>query len=195
MWMSLMSWLRSWPRIGNRCSPLIAKQYFTRFSRITRAINSPPSAFAITELLLWKFSRLPRILAHLRRRRKARVYFCRSNRGIEPIDGASGGLIPDAKPVSFEHRSAEPACAGPSTWTAGGGVVEEWPNANRRSLIPGFHDAARSRLTHFNHGVCRGGIDGACLLADGSRHLELAAVRLELVQTPGSQLVAGHSGA
>src|SRR5271163_5160545 len=73
MWMSLMSWLRSWPRIGNRCPPLIAKQYLTRFSRITRAINSPPSAFAMTELLLQKLFRLHRILAHLMRRRKARA--------------------------------------------------------------------------------------------------------------------------
>jgi hypothetical protein len=41
------------------------------------------------------------------------------------MQSASGGLIEDAKPVSFEHRSAEPAGADPSTWTAGGGVAEE----------------------------------------------------------------------
>src|ERR1700687_5803261 len=79
IWMSLMSWLRSWPRMGKRWPPLIAKQYFTRFSRITRAINSPPSAFAIRRDLRQKIGNAPpeRILAHLPRRRKARAFMRR----------------------------------------------------------------------------------------------------------------------
>src|SRR5579859_5385287 len=50
--MSLTSLLRRLARIGNKCPPLIAKQYLTLFSRNTRPINAPPSSLAISNLLV-----------------------------------------------------------------------------------------------------------------------------------------------
>src|SRR5271170_7005180 len=57
MWMSLISLLRNWARIGNKCPPLMEKQYRVLFSRITRATNSPPSTLGISRTSLAKFGR------------------------------------------------------------------------------------------------------------------------------------------
>src|SRR5580704_16359337 len=94
--------------MGNRWPPLIAKQYFTRFSRITRAINSPPSAFAITKLLEEIFP-LVRILAHLPRRRKAGARMT-IHLGNSWLANAPSGLIAEGKPVTFDHRSVVRRC-------------------------------------------------------------------------------------
>src|SRR5579875_3279248 len=50
--MSLTSLLRRLASIGNKCPPLIAKQYLTLFSRNTRPISAPPSSLAISNLLI-----------------------------------------------------------------------------------------------------------------------------------------------
>src|SRR5579885_3567204 len=52
MWISLTSLLRRLASIGNRCPPLIAKQYLTLFSRRIRPISAPPSSLAISNLLI-----------------------------------------------------------------------------------------------------------------------------------------------
>src|SRR5260370_38334373 len=126
MWIILISCLRNWPRIGNRCPPLIAKQYFTRFSRITRAINSPPSAFAITELLLRKSSARIESL-HIYAVAEKRVRVCEDSFRKFPVANAAAGLIAAYKPVTFDHRSVLWARTHPSAWVV---WVAEWRGAN-----------------------------------------------------------------
>src|SRR5271163_2846932 len=57
MWISLISLLRNWARIGNKCPPLMEKQYRVLFSRITRATSSPPSTLGISRTSEAKFGR------------------------------------------------------------------------------------------------------------------------------------------
>src|SRR5271154_1785977 len=145
----------------------------------------------------------------LRRKARARrddpIARCTAAKAIQ-------GLILVSKPVTFEHRSAEPARAGPGAWLvrwSGGGVAEfQWAKFN-----PRIHDAARIRLPFSNcHHCCCGSrgarrLDSAGnpesfdanvfigVLAARSGHLDDATIRLEIIQAPGSQFVAVHPGA
>src|SRR5260370_27137205 len=95
-----------------RCPPLIAKQYFTRFSRITRAINSPPSAFAITELLLRKSSaRIESLHIYAVAEKRAHVYDDSFRKFL--VANAPVGLITASKPVTFYHRSVRGGSRAP----------------------------------------------------------------------------------